>query len=180
MKDFDFERIKISAANSEDMGSITAIYYHEVLKGISSWEEKPPDQDEMDQRRKKIQDGGYPYLTAYLGNKLIGYTYASPYRPRSGYRYTVESSIYISQNLRRRGLGQLLMANLIETCTNKGFRQMLAVIGDSNNIMSINFHLKLGFKKIATINSIGFKFERWLDSVVMQLPLGPGDKTPPN
>ena len=171
--------IKVSAAEHLHMREIAEIHRFEVLNGVSSWEAIPPDEREMNRRRKQIQSAGLPYLVAHQNDKLIGFSYASPFRPRSGYRYTVESSIYVATDLQRAGVGSLLMTELIHICTKQDLRQMLAVIGDSKNTKSINFHLKLGFKKVATLGAIGFRFDRWLDSVIMQLSLGDGSKTPP-
>ena len=171
--------IKVSAAKHQHMREIAEIYRFEVLNGVSSWEAMPPDEIEMNRRRKQIQNSGLPYLVAHEHDKLIGFSYASVFRPRSGYRYTVESSIYVATNLQRAGVGSLLMKELIQSCTKQDLRQMLAVIGDSKNTKSINFHLKMGFKKVAILGAIGFRFDRWLDSLIMQLSLGEGSKTSP-
>lgn len=171
--------LEITDVTDADIAAIQAIYAHEVLTGVSSWEETPPDAAEMARRRDAILAAGYPYRVARRGDQVVGYAYASAYRPRPAYRHTVENSIYVSQSAQRTGVGRLLLTDLIEVCTAKGYRQMIAVIGDSNNVMSIDFHRKMGFTPIGTIKAIGYKFDQWLDSVVMQLPLGDGDQTPP-
>jgi phosphinothricin acetyltransferase len=114
------------------------------------------------------------------GDEVLGYSYASAYRPRPGYRYTVENSIYVADAVQRMGLGKRLLEDLIVTCTEMNFRQMIAVVGDSENIMSIDFHKKMGFQQVGIIKSIGYKFDRWMDSVLLQLQLGDGDKTLPD
>ncbi len=162
-----------------DLPAIQKIYAYQVEHGVSSWEETPPDIAEMTRRRDGVLAAGYPYRVAVRNGVVIGYAYASAYRPRPAYRYTVEHSIYIAPNIQRAGVGRLLLKDLIEICTAKGYRQMIAVIGDSNNAMSIDFHKKMGFQPIGIISSIGYKFGQWLDSVILQLPLGDGDTTPP-
>ena len=179
MKDFDSKLLKIRCAKAGDMRAVAEIYRHEVVNCDTVWEETPPNISEINQRRKNIQNDGFPYFVAHLQNRLIGFTYAYHFRPRFGYRYTVESSIYVATDMQRIGIGQLMMAELINACTQKGFRQMLAVVGDSRNLKSINFHKKIGFRRIAILNSIGFRSERWLDSVIMGLSLGDGDTTQP-
>lgn len=172
--------IETRDVEDKDLPTILSIYAEQVLHGVSSWEETPPDLAEMTKRRDGIVDAGYPYRVAVRGDEVIGYSYASAYRPRPGYRFTVENSIYISQTARRSGCGKLLLADLIEVCTAQGYRQMIAVVGDSDNAMSIDFHLKMGFEHAGTIKAIGYKFDRWLDSVLMQLPLGDGSQTTPS
>jgi len=169
----------IRDVTEDDMASIQQIYADEVLHGVSSWEEDPPSVAEMALRRDGIVNAGYPYRVAVLDGAVIGFAYASAYRPRPAYRHTVENSIYIAAQAQRAGIGRRLLTDLIDVCTKLNFRQMIAVTGDSHNLRSIDFHLKMGFKKIGTINSIGFKFGRWLDSVVLQRPLGDGDNTLP-
>jgi len=171
--------IRIRDAGQEDMPSIHEIYAEQVLHGIASWELDPPSLAEMTARRVAILDAGYPYRVAVRDGRVIGYAYASAYRPRPAYRHTVENSIYIAGPARRSGVGKRLLADLIDACAARNFRQMIAVIGDSGNAMSIEFHRQMGFREIGTIRSIGFKFDRWLDSVIMQRDLGDGDTSPP-
>lgn len=175
----ELTKIVIRNVCDKDMPAIQAIYAFQVSQGVSSWEELAPALEEMLQRQKTITQDGYPYLVAVLGGEVIGYAYASAYRMRPAYRYTVEHSIYLAESAQRMGLGQKLLKKLIVKCTAKGFRQMVAVVGDSDNCMSINFHKKMGFEEVGVIRSIGYKFDRWLDSVILQLTLGEGDTAPP-
>lgn len=167
------------AAISEHIDTITAIYAHHVLHGTSSWELTPPDSTEMASRARTLLGNGYPYLLAKIDGRVVGYAYAGAYRPRPAYRHTVEHSVYVSDAVRRGGIGQALMAALIETCTAAGFRQMIAVIGDRQNLQSIHFHEKMGFRHVGVVENIGFKFDRWMDQVLMQRTLGVGAETPP-
>ncbi len=172
--------IIIRDARDEDMLTIQEIYAFQVLHGVSSWEEEPPSLEEIILRRDAVTQAGYPYRVAVRGDEVVGYSYASAYRPRPGYRYTVENSIYVADAVQRVGLGKRLLEDLIVTCTEMNFRQMIAVVGDSENIMSIDFHKKMGFQQVGIIKSIGYKFDRWMDSVLLQLQLGDGDKTLPD
>lgn len=162
-----------------DMPAICAIYAHEVLNGVSSWEEQPPSLCEMIRRRDAVLADGFPYRVAQWRGAIVGYTYASAYRPRPGYRYTLENTIYVAETARGMGIGRSLIEDLIERCEARGYRQMIAVIGDSQNLASIDFHAHMGFTRVGLIHSIGFKFGRWMDSVIMQRTLGSGDKTLP-
>ena len=166
-------------ANSSDIPEITAIYAHWVLTGTATFELEPPSETEMRHRFETITAAGYPYLVAEHGVRITGYAYANEYRPRPAYRFTVEDSIYVAPGIQRGGAGRLLLARLIEECTQRGYRQMIAVIGDSQQTPSIELHRALGFEMTGTMKSVGYKFGRWLDGVVMQLPLGPGDTAPP-
>lgn len=163
-----------------DMARITEIYTHHVLHGASSWELSPPDILEMTKRAAALNEAGYPYLVAEIDGNVAGYAYAGAYRPRPAYRNTVELSIYIDNALRRAGIGRALMESLIDTCTDMGFRQMIAIIGDSQNRQSIEFHEKMGFEHVGKVRDIGFKFGRWMDQIILQRPLGPGASTPPD
>jgi L-amino acid N-acyltransferase YncA len=163
-----------------DMARITEIYTHHVLHGASSWELSPPDVLEMTKRAAALNEAGYPYLVAEIDGNVAGYAYAGAYRPRPAYRNTVELSIYIDNALRRAGIGRALMESLIDTCTDMGFRQMIAIIGDSQNRQSIEFHEKMGFVHVGKVRDIGFKFGRWMDQIILQRPLGPGASTPPD
>jgi len=174
-----FTQITIRNVCDKDMPAIQAIYALQVTHGVSSWEELPPSLEQMIQRQKTITQDGYPYIVAVRGDQVLGYAYASAYRTRPAYRYTVENSIYLAESAQRMGLGQKLLSQLIIQCTQEGFRQMIAVVGDSENHMSIDFHKKMGFEEVGVIKSIGYKFERWLDSVMLQLTLGEGDTSPP-
>jgi len=171
------DQITIRDVEDSDIAFIQEIYADEVLHGVSSWEENPPDQTEMLNRKNGVVGGGYPYRVAVHNDKVVGYAYVSSYRPRPGYRYTVENSIYIHKDARGSGLGRLLLEDLITECEIRGYRQMIAVIGDSENLPSIAFHQKMGFELAGTIKSIGFKFGRWMDSVLMQRSLNDGSNS---
>jgi L-amino acid N-acyltransferase YncA len=166
-------------ATPADVPAILAIYAEQVRHGTASWELDPPDEAEMRRRMDAILSAGYPYLVAELDRVLAGYSYAGPYRPRAGYRFVVENSVYVAPQFQRRGIARLLLAAVIAECERRGFRQMVAVIGDSTNQASIALHRSLGFSHIGTLPAIGFKHGRWLDSVLMQRALGPGADTPP-
>ena len=161
-----------------DLGRVQEIYAHAVLHGTASFELSPPDLDEIRSRWEKLVQAGYPYLVAELGGGIVGYAYAGAYRPRPAYRGTVENSVYVDSAFRRRGIGRLLLVELIRQCEARGFRQMVAVIGDSGNTPSIQLHRELGFADVGVLRSMGWKHDRWLDTVLMQRALGPGDRTP--
>ena len=163
-----------------DLAAITVIYAHHVLNGASSWELSPPDLTEITTRARTLIAAGYPYLVAELDGKVVGYAYAGAYRPRPAYRNTVEHSIYIDDTARRAGIGHALLSALIETCTTLGFRQMIAIIGDSKNLQSIEFHEKMGFEHVGRVKDIGYKFDRWMDQIIMQRALGDGAASPPD
>jgi L-amino acid N-acyltransferase YncA len=171
--------IFVRPAESRDLAAITGIYDHAVRHGTASFELEPPDEKEMTGRYESLLAGGYPYLVAELSGAVAGYAYAGPYRARPGYRWTVEDSIYIAPQSHRRGIGRLLLDRLIVDSEAGGFRQMLAVIGDSANTGSIELHRTAGFRMVGTFDNVGFKFGRWLDSVLMQRPLGQGARTVP-
>jgi phosphinothricin acetyltransferase len=169
----------IRAARDGDVPAIHAIYAHHVLNGFGSFEETPPDMAEIARRRSDFVARGLPYLVAEADGRVAGYAYASPFRPRSAYRFTVENSIYVDPAAGRRGIGRLLLAELIRQCTALGYRQMVAVIGDSRNTASIRLHAAAGFRDAGRLVSVGRKQGRWLDSVLMQRALGDGDRTTP-
>jgi L-amino acid N-acyltransferase YncA len=162
-----------------DVPQITAIYAHAVRHGRASFELEPPDRTEMERRRDALVGAGYPYLVAEVGRAVLGYAYAGAYRPRPAYSGTVENSVYVAAAHQGRGLGRLLLARLIEEAERRGLRQMVAVIGDSANLASIRLHESLGFTHVGTLRSVGWKHERWLDTVLMQRALGIGDGAPP-
>ena len=171
--------LSIRPATPADIPAIARIYAHSVRTGTASFELEPPDEAEMTRRMQTLLDSGYPYIAAEIDNGLAGYAYAGPYRPRPAYRYSVEDSIYIDPTAQRKGVGRALLENLIEECTRRGFRQMIAVIGDSAQTPSIELHRALGFRMIGNIENVGYKFGRWLDTVLMQRALGPGATTVP-
>ena len=166
-------------ATSKDIAAITAIYAHWVLNGTATFELEAPDEAEMSRRFESITSAGYPYLVAEHEGRIAGYAYANAYRPRPAYRFTVEDSIYVAADAQRGGVGRLLLARLIEECTRRNYRQMIAVIGDSQQMSSIQLHRASGFTFVGTMHSVGYKFGRWLDGVVMQRALGAGDGAPP-
>jgi phosphinothricin acetyltransferase len=171
--------IVIRDATEGDMAAIQAIYTHHVLHGLASFEEVPPDTAELNRRRGLITGRGLPYRVAERDGTVLGYAYAGPYRTRRGYRFSVENSVYVAPDAARQGVGRMLLADLIEGCRAAGARQMIAIIGDTGNAPSIGLHASLGFTKAGNIRSVGFKFGRWVDTVIMQLALGDGDTTLP-
>ena len=150
-----------------------------MLHGLASFEEEPPSVDELARRYRDVIGRGLPYLVAEYGADIAGYGYCAPYRPRSAYRYALEDSIYIRHDMTGRGIGKRLLEQLIGRCAALGYRQIIAVIGDSANTASIGVHAACGFLRVGTLRSVGFKFGRWVDSVYMQRPLGPGDASRP-
>ena len=171
--------VSIRPASQADIPAITRIYDHAVSHGTASFELEAPDEAEMSRRMQTLADGGFPYLAATIDGVLVGYAYAGPYRPRRAYRFSVEDSIYVDPAAQRKGVGRALLSKLIEESERKGFRQMIAVIGDSANAGSIGLHAKCGFQMIGTHANVGLKFGRWLDTVMMQLALGEGGSTVP-
>jgi phosphinothricin acetyltransferase len=163
----------------DDVAAIAAIYGHHVLHGLASFEDAPPTVDEMARRRGEIIAAGLPYLVAEDGGRVLGYCHAIRYRTRSGYRFTLEDSIYVDAAATGRGIGRRLLQPLLARCTELGYRQMVAVIGGSETLPSIRLHEALGFTHIGVLPSVGFKFGRWVDTVLMQRALGPGDTTLP-
>lgn len=166
-------------ATAADVGAITAIYRPAVLHGTASFELEPPDEAEMLRRFEAVVGAGYPYFVATLDGRVVGYAYASAYRTRPAYRFAVEDSLYIAPEAQGKGVGTLLLKALIEASTARGYRLMVAVIGDSRNQASIALHRNAGFTFCGTIHSIGYKLGRWLDTVIMELPLAEGDKSSP-
>jgi L-amino acid N-acyltransferase YncA len=170
--------ISIRPAALRDLVAITAIYDEAVRYGTASFEIEPPDEREMTRRFEALHAGSYPYLVAEQDSAILGYAYAGPYRARPAYHWSVEDSIYIAPQAQRRGIGRLLLDRLISDAEAGGFRQMIAVIGDSANAGSIELHRAAGFRMVGTFDNVGFKFGRWLDSVLMQRPLGKGATEP--
>jgi L-amino acid N-acyltransferase YncA len=162
-----------------DVSAITRIYAHHVLQGLASFEEIPPDAAELASRRREVLGHGLPHLVADEEGEVVGYCYAAPYRARSAYRFTIEDSVYIDPGHVAQGIGRLLLRRLVELCQEGPWRQMIAVIGDSENYASIGLHKAEGFQMIGTHPAVGFKFGRWVDSVLMQRQLGEGARTLP-
>jgi len=175
----DTEAVLVRDAADGDMAAVQAIYAAHVSGGLASFEETPPDVAEMARRRAAVLELGLPYRVAEWDGAVKGFAYAGPYRNRPAYRYSLENSVYVAADALGRGLGRRLLGDLIERCTALGYRQMVAVIGDSANEASITLHARLGFETAGVQKSIGFKFGRWVDSVIMQRPLGEGDRTLP-
>jgi len=171
--------LSVRPADPRDIPAITDIYDAAVRYGTASFEIDPPGEMEMRRRYDALRAGGYPYLVAELGGTIAGYAYAGPHRARPAYHWCVEDSIYIARHSQRRGFGRALLRRLIVDAEAHGFRQMIAVIGDSANAASIELHRAADFRMVGTFADVGFKFGRWLDAVLMQRPLGPGATTPP-
>ncbi len=171
--------MQVRPATLDDIPDIQAIYAHHVAHGLASFEEQAPAADEMRRRYREITGGGFPYVAAELGAAVVGYGYCTLYRTRSAYRYALEDSVYVRPDCIGRGVGKALLAELINQCEALGYRQVIAVIGDSANAASIGLHARQGFLRVGTLRSVGFKLGRWVDSVFMQRPLGAGDGTPP-
>jgi len=169
----------LRAANRDDVASIAVIYGHHVLHGLASFEIEVPSLDEMLCRFETVTQAGYPYLVATDGADVLGYAYASAFRTRPAYRYTVEDSVYIDPAATGRGLGRQLLMAIIDLCTQARFRQMIAVIGDSANHASIGLHRACGFDRMSVFVATGFKQGRWVDTVFMQRALGDGDQSLP-
>jgi L-amino acid N-acyltransferase YncA len=160
-------------SSESDMAAVQAIYAHHVLHGAASVEEEPPPLDEMLRRRADVLSRGMPYLVAELDGRVAGYSYVSPYRARPAYRFSIENSVYVEHGRVRAGIGRALLAALIARCEQGPWRQMIAVIGDSANTASIGLHAGFGFRNVGTLHDVGFKFGRWVDSVLMQRALNP-------
>jgi L-amino acid N-acyltransferase YncA len=169
----------IRPSRDEDVPAVQAIYAHAVIHGLATFEYDPPDAAEVARRRASVVALGLPYLVSEMDGRVVAYAYAGPYRPRIGYRYSLENSIYVAPDMAGRGIGRPLLRALIDGCEPLGYRQMVAVIGDSANHASIGLHVACGFAKVGLLRSVGFKHGRWVDSVLMQRPLGPGDATLP-
>ena len=173
------QKLIFDNADAGDIPEITRIYRDAVIWGKASFELQPPDENELLRRFNELVDNGYPYLVARMNDAVAGYAYAGPYRSRPGYYWSVENSVYVDPDYRNMGIGLSLLNHLIQLCTQRDFRQMIAIIGDSANISSIRLHEKAGFVHAGTLVAVGRKHETWLDSVTMQLELGEGQTTPP-
>lgn len=166
-------------AAEHDLPAIEAIYRPYVLTNLATFEEIPPSIDELSRRLATVRALGLPYLVAERGGEIVGYCYANTYRARPAYRNTIEDSVYLADGMGGQGIGRALLSTLIERCAQGGFRQMVAVIGDSANTASVGLHRSLGFQMVGTMEAVGFKLGRWVDTVIMQRPLGVGAEQPP-
>ena len=163
--------VVIRASRDSDIPTITEIYRQNVIEGTGSFELVPPEEDEIARRREDVLRRGCPWLVAETGDAVVGFAYAGPFRAREAYRFTVEDSVYVKPDSFRRGVGRLLLEKLIDECRRAGYKQLLALIGDSQNTGSIRVHEVCGFKHCGAMKNVGVKFDRWLDVVVMQLEL---------
>lgn len=164
--------LTIRDANAADFETITRIYAHYVLHALATFEETPPGIEEMRNRHATITGAGLPYLVAEMDGVVVGYTYATAYRPRSAYRHTIEDSVYIADGFGGRGLGLALLTALIERCDAGPWRELIAVIGNSGNAGSIALHARLGFEHVGVLRKVGYKHGQWVDTVLMQRSLG--------
>lgn len=171
--------MQIRPAGTSDLPEMQAIYAHHVMTGAGTFEEAPPSIEEMQARFEAVTGRGWTWLVAADATGVLGYAYFAQMRDRSAYRYTAEDSIYVREGVRGQGVGKALVARLLDEAERAGFRQMVAVIGDSENIASIGMHASLGFLRVGLLRSSGFKFGRWVDTVYMQRALGRGDSDVP-
>ncbi len=171
---------RIREAHEADLTAIQSIYAQHVRHGLGSFEEVPPSVDELVARRRAVMALGLPYLVAERNAAIVGYSYATAYHSRSGYRYAVEDSVYVAEEESGQGIGSALLRTLVARCETGPWRQMIAVVGNSANVASIALHRRMGFRTVGTLSSVGFKLGRWVDVVLMQRALNTGDETLPN
>ena len=171
--------IVVRASHEKDLPEITKIYAHHVLHGTGTFETEPPSLHEMEQRRADVMGKGFPYLVAEEAGQVLGFAYCNWFKPRPAYRYSAEDSIYLAPQAHRRGIGRTLLSELAKQAEAAGVRKLIAVIGDSANAGSVGLHSAVGFTPVGVLKSCGWKFERWLDVVLMEKSLGDGDTTPP-
>jgi phosphinothricin acetyltransferase len=171
--------MQIRAAVPADVAELQTIYAHHVLHGTGTFEEAPPSVEEMAARFASVATRGWSWLVAADATGVVGYAYYQQFRDRSAYRFTAEDSVYVRHDVRGQGVGKRLVRRLLEDADAQGFRQMIAVIGDAENVGSIGVHASLGFQRIGVLRGVGLKFGRWLDAVYMQRALGLGDAAPP-
>ena len=169
----------IRDATEADIPEIQAIYAHHVLHGTGTFDETPPSAEEMHGKFRSVVERGWSWLVATDATGVLGYAYYTQYRDRSAYRFCAEDSIYVRDDVRGQGVGKALVSALIDHATARGMRQMIAVIGDSENVGSIGVHASLGFHMVGTLRAAGVKFGRWVDVVSMQRALGNGDADVP-
>lgn len=171
--------MSIRDASRTDAPAIARIYAHHVERGLATFEEEPPSAEEMARRLAEVTGKGLPYLVAEDAGEVLGYGYCAPYRTRSAYRFALEDSVYVKEGHHRKGIGRAILAGLIARCEALNYRQLIAVIGDSGHQPSIGLHASLGFVRAGVLRSVGYKLGRWVDTVLMQRPLGSGDGTRP-
>jgi phosphinothricin acetyltransferase len=171
--------LRIRPSTTDDLPALAAIYGEAVRNGTGTFELEEPDAAEMGRRREAVLANGLPWIVAERDGRVLGYAYANLFRPRRAYRFCVEDSIYLDPAARGQGVGKLLLVELMAQCTARGCRQMLAVIGDSANAGSVELHRSCGFQPCGQFDAAGWKFDRWLDVVLMQRALGQGAATPP-
>jgi len=169
----------VRPAALQDLSAIQSIYAYHVLHGLASFEEEAPPLEEMRRRFDDVIGRGLPYLVAEDKGEILGYGYCTLYRTRSAYRFALEDSIYVKLGMHGKGIGKAVLRELIVRCEALNYRQIIAVIGDSANAASIAVHASLGFVRAGNLRSTGYKFGRWVDSVLMQRPLGTGDGSKP-
>lgn len=162
-----------------DIDAVQGIYAHHVRCGLATFEELPPSREELLARRAAVTIAGLPYLVAERRGEVVGYAYAGTYRSRSAYRYSIEDSVYVLAGTEGQGIGSALLESLVTRCDAGPWRQMIALIGDSANVASIALHRRMGFRPVGTLDGVGFKLGRWVDVVLMQRPLGAGDRNAP-
>jgi len=172
--------LSIRAAVASDITAITAIYAVEVTDFVNTYEYEVPSEAEMSRRMQDILAHGYPYLAAELDGHVVGYAYASSFRSRAAYHWVVENSVYVAAGAQGRGVGAALLQALIDACTGRDYRQMVAVIGEPTNTASIRLHERFGFQHLGTFPGIAWKHGRWLDTVFMQRALGDGAGSTPS
>jgi L-amino acid N-acyltransferase YncA len=170
----------VRSGRQADAEALAAIYGHHVLTGFGTFEEDPPDPAEMERRRLAVVERGLPYLVAEEAGRVLGFAYASAFRPRAAYRYTAEDSVYVAPDAVGRGVGRAVLSQVVAQCEALGLRQLVAVIGDSGNAASIGLHRSLGFEHSGLGRGFGYKHGRWVDIVFMQKPLNGGDTRPPS
>ena len=170
----------VRTATEADAEALAAIYSVAVLHGFGTFEEDPPSAADMDARRRVVQERGLPYLVAEIDGRVLGFAYAGPFRPRAAYRYTLEDSVYVSPEAKGKGVGRAVLSAVIAACETLGIRQLMAVIGDTENAGSIGLHRALGFEQTGVGRSVGFKHGRWVDIVHMQKALNGGDTRAPD
>ena len=171
--------MQVRDATPGDVRAVHAIYAHHVVHSLGTFELEPPSADEMGKRLHVVVGAGLPFVVADDGGDVLGYAYASSYRPRLAYRFTAEDSVYVAPAAQRRGVGRVLLDGLVDRCTAAGIRQLMAVIGDSGNTPSIRLHEAAGFRRLGVAQGVGWKHDRWVDTVFMQRSLGLGSGAPP-